>query len=112
MKVTIVQDDLTGHHSSSTTEVKVSVNGKSGVLDLTETSLAALTELVNGQGGDAIRRLFSSSSTTSKPRKRTTSNSERLATIRVWAKVNGYPDIKKQGRIAQEIQDKYDAAHK
>ena len=41
----------------------------------------------------------------------TTSDCERLRTIREWARDNGYPELGNRGRIAQHIVDEYEAAH-
>lgn len=37
-------------------------------------------------------------------------NAEHLAEVRAWAKLNGWPDIKDRGRVAQEVEEAYLAA--
>ena len=42
---------------------------------------------------------------------RQSSGNGELATIRAWAKLNGWPDLGDRGRVPQEAQDAYHAAH-
>lgn len=111
----IVTDDFDGKQIDAdlAETVKFSFEGKDYQLDLRpenygkmksdfEKWIAAASEVRptrGGRSGAGTRR--SSASGRSK---------EELAAIRSWANANGH-EVSERGRIAQSIQDAYDAAH-
>jgi Lsr2 len=114
MKVVKVADDLTGREldsDSPSVEVKISIDGKDIVLDLTPQSAEAIKAL----GTEAAPKLFAGIFRAEAPKTRTTKTAKTPAgdttKIREWAKANGFPDIKDRGSISKDVREKYDAAH-
>lgn len=111
---TLVTDDFDGKEIDEglAQEVEFSFEGKDYRLDLRpdnydkirrdfEKWIAAAAEVKPTRGRAATGTRRSSGSGRSK---------EELAEIRKWAGENGY-EVSARGRIAQEIQDAFDAAH-
>ena len=110
----IVADDLTGANltGQENTSVKITFDGKSASVDLSDASKAALADFVAGNGSDALARLLARSAAARPARSRSGSHSGRPAdgaAKRVWLRANGYPDLAERGKFSAEMNAAYDA---
>lgn len=123
-----ITSDLTGRsitYQSDTDapkEVKLSLNGKSGTIDLPADELAALETLIASGDASELRKLITDSSTVPSTSKRVRkpgtssgaapakSASPELEKVREWGKANGFK-VSDRGRIGKELTAAYSAAH-
>ena len=103
--VTRLIDDLDGSEASET--VQFGLDGKSFTVDLSKKNAAALRKALKPYV-DVGSQVRAPRGTASRGAQR--QSPDRLASIRQWARKNGY-EISDRGRIAREIQEAYDAAH-
>ena len=103
----ILVDDLDGGAADET--VTFALDGVSYEIDLSTKHAQELRDAFASWVGNA-RKV--SSHTSSRPTRRAGRNagSARATEIREWARENGY-QVNDRGRISQEIQSAYDAAH-
>lgn len=100
----IVADDLTGDDltGQENTKFKITFDGKSGEVDLSDASRAALADFVAGNGPDALAKLLAAQEAPATTRKRSRTakpgNTE-SATARTWARETpaGRQWVKAQG---------------
>ncbi len=107
--VTELTDDLDGGKADRT--VDFAVNGTSYELDLNNKNAKVLDKVLApyisaARKVRATRGRPATANTGGRPKSRTD-----LSAIREWAQANGY-QVSSRGRVAQEIQDAYDAASK
>lgn len=104
MRQTVVLDDITGRASSTTSEVKITVEGEEFVLDLEPASKDALLALVRGDPAP-IRRL------PPKPKTATNAPDQADATdinaaVREWARAKGL-HVADRGKVSGALVEEY-----
>ncbi|MCE0485791.1 histone-like nucleoid-structuring protein Lsr2 [Ornithinimicrobium sediminis] len=105
----ILEDDIDGSEASET--VEFSLDGVTYEIDLNDQHAAQLRDDFGKWVGQArrsggrrqTRRRSSGTSSSS-------SSSADLAKVREWGRANGYK-VSDRGRVSQELQDAYAAAH-
>ena len=104
----ILVDDLDGGAADET--VTFALDGISYEIDLSTKNAQELRDAFASWVGNA--RKVSSRTSTARPARRSSrsSGSARATEVREWARANGYT-VNDRGRISQEIQTAYDAAH-
>lgn len=114
----IVADDLTGADltGQENTQVKITFDGKSATVDLSDASRAALADFVAGNGSAALARLLAKSDAGKPSRARSAprSGTSDGAVKRVWLRANGYPNLAERGKFSAEMNAAYEthaAAH-
>jgi Lsr2 len=121
MRVTTINDDVTGLPVTDATEVKITIDGVTGTLDLSAESLAALRALAAGDGASALAALLAppeSTAKTSRPRSGKRSGDAKpvagtdapVDEIRAWAKGNGFT-VNDRGRVPKDAVAAFIAAH-
>jgi hypothetical protein len=105
----ILVDDLDGGAADET--VTFALDGVSYEIDLSAKNAQELRDSFASWVGNA-RKVSSRTTSSSRPARRggRSSGSARATEIREWARENGY-QVNDRGRISQEIQTAYDAAH-
>lgn len=105
----ILVDDVDGGAADET--VSFSLDGVSYEIDLSTAHAAELRDAFSTWVGHA-RKVSGRSSSASRPaaRRARTNGASRATEVREWARENGFT-VNDRGRISQEIQDAYDAAH-
>jgi len=103
--ITRLIDDLDGSEAAET--VEFGLDGKGYTVDLSKKNAAALRKALKPyvEAGSPLRAQRRASG-----RAAARHSPDRLASIREWARKNGY-DVADRGRIARDIQDAFDAAH-
>lgn len=106
--IVTLTDDLDGTKADRT--VSFSFDGSAYELELSKKNATAFEKVLQPyiQAGRKVRAQGSrarAAAVTTRPTSRTD-----LAEVRSWAKQNGY-GVFDRGRVAQSIQDAYDAAH-
>jgi hypothetical protein len=106
-KKIIIADDIDGTPDASS--YSFALNGETYEIDLSEANYTKLEEAL------APFIAVAAKATSRLPRERSasprsSSNKEELMKIRLWANDNGYT-VSGRGRVSQEIQDAYAAAH-
>ena len=105
----ILVDDLDGGAADET--VTFALDGFSYEIDLSTKNAQELRDAFASRVGNA--RKVSSRTSAARPARRSggrSSGSARATEVREWARANGYT-VNDRGRISQEIQTAYDAAH-
>ncbi|MDF9878566.1 histone-like nucleoid-structuring protein Lsr2 [Cellulosimicrobium cellulans] len=104
----ILVDDLDGGAADET--VTFALDGVSYEIDLSTKNAQELRDALASWVGNA--RKVSSRTSAARPARRSSrsSGSARATEVREWARSNGYT-VNDRGRISQEIQTAYDAAH-
>lgn len=119
-----ITSDLTGKSVTYPTEAeapkpaKITLNGKSGQIDLAADELAALETLISTGDAAELRKLISPAvpvpGRTRTRRGGGTSSgksaSPELAKIREWGRANGF-EVPDRGRLPKTLSDAYNAAH-
>jgi hypothetical protein len=108
----ILEDDMTGGEASET--VEFALDGVSYEIDLNDENAAQLREAFapwiaearRSGGRRQTRRRGGAAATTSGGAVK----SDELAKMREWGLANGYK-VSSRGRVSQELQDAYAAAH-
>lgn len=105
--ITTLTDDLDGSKADRT--IAFTFDGISYEIELSKKNATAFEKAVQPYVNAArkVRASAGRSSRTASPRSRSRSD---LSEIRAWAKESGL-DVSERGRIAQSLQDAYDAAH-
>ena len=108
----ILEDDMTGGEASET--VEFALDGVSYEIDLNDENAAQLREAFapwiaearrSGGRRQTRRRGGAGGGASGNPAK-----SDELAKMREWGRANGYK-VSSRGRVSQELQDAYAAAH-
>ncbi|WP_141391016.1 histone-like nucleoid-structuring protein Lsr2 [Cellulosimicrobium cellulans] len=104
----ILVDDLDGGAADET--VTFALDGVSYEIDLSTKNAQELRDALASWVANA--RKVSSRTSAARPARRSSrsSGSARATEVREWARSNGYT-VNDRGRISQEIQTAYDAAH-
>jgi hypothetical protein len=107
--ITVVRDDLDGTviEEGKGENIRFSVNNTSYVMDLTTENAVAFRDAIKPYIDAAVKEVSSLPRSSSSAPK---SNKEELQKIRQWAKDNGH-QVSDRGRVSQEIQNAYHAAH-
>lgn len=121
-----ITSDLTGKSVTYPTEaeapkpVKITLNGKSGQIDLAADELAALEALISTGDAAELRKLISPAVAVTVPGRTRTrrgggtssgkSASPELSKIREWGRANGF-EVPDRGRLPKTLTDAYSAAH-
>lgn len=108
--IVTLTDDLDGSKADRT--IAFSFDGTNYEIELSKKNATAFEKALKPYL-DAARRTRSSSAGRSRTTTGATSRARTrtdLAQIREWAVANGH-DVSERGRIAQTVQDAYDAAH-
>jgi hypothetical protein len=103
----LLVDDLDGSDADET--VSFGLDGKTYEIDLTTANADKLREILEPYA-EAARKI---SGRRGKPAagKRTEVGAD-SATIRAWARSNGWPDLKNRGRVPAEARDAFEKANK
>lgn len=109
----ILEDDMSGGEASET--VEFALDGVSYEIDLNDDNAAKLRETLapwiaearRSGGRRQTRRRSSGSSASSNGG---SAKSDELAQMREWGRANGFK-VSSRGRVSQELQDAYAAAH-
>lgn len=109
----VVTDDLDG--SSNAETVTFAFDGVSYEIDLSKKNRTALEKALKPYIAAGRKASSGRAATRGAGRSRrgtsAASHREELAAIRTWARANGWPDLGERGRIPQDVQDAYHAAH-
>lgn len=103
---TIYIDDLTGDQSDDVKTVRFGIDGREYEIDLNAENHDKLTNLLNPYILAARRRGRSAPTA----RKAATSASADSATIREWAKQQGF-EVSERGRVPANVRASYEKAH-
>ena len=109
----IIASDLTGSDltGQENTSRKITVDGKSYSVDLSESELAALVTFAAGQGSDALAALLVRNAPARPARSRSGSRTAKPAdgaAKREWLRANGYPTLGERGKFTGEMNAAYD----
>lgn len=99
-------DDLTGKDADET--VTFGLDGKTYEIDLTTKNADKLREILEPYAG-AGRKLSGRRKPAAGQRTEVGADS---ATIRAWARSNGWPDLASRGRVPAEVRDAFEKANK
>lgn len=110
--ITVLRDDLDGTviEDGKGETIKFAVNNTSYTIDLTTENAAAFRNALQPYLDAAAKEVGSLPRERGTKSSKGSGNKEELQKIRQWAKDNGY-DVSERGRVAQSIQDAYNAAH-
>lgn len=102
---TIHIDDLTGEENDLVKSRKLSLDGKSGNVDLGDAAYNALEAFILKADPTLLRELLAPP-----PAVRVRRSREDSAEIRAWARANGH-EVSDNGRIPGPVTEAYDKAH-
>ena len=105
--ITHYTDDIDGGKAEGT--IAFSFDGTSYEIDLSKKNRAAF-EKVLAPYVKAARKTRATRGRAPATKRSSAAGRERLQAIREWAKAQGI-DIAERGRISQDVQNQYDAAH-
>lgn len=97
-------DDITGEEAAET--VRFGLDGKSYLIDLSDTSAKELRDALAGY----IESARAERTPAPARQLRAVVDREQLQAIRVWARTHGWPDVKDRGRVAADVLAAYHAA--
>ena len=105
-KKVLVVDDLDGSEGAET--VQLSFNGNTVELDLGPKNVEKIEKFLAPymDAGRRAKTTVVKKSKNSPPEKKA-----QLDAIRNWARKNGWPDLSNLGRIPQDVEDAFHAAH-
>ena len=112
--VTLFTDDLTGEESAEIDTYTILVNGAGVEIDLTPDShdklMEALGPFLHAEGARRVRDGSTSKTRRTRGAQAGSTKSDDSATIRTWAKEQGY-EVNDRGRVSATVREAYEKAH-
>ena len=112
--VTLYTDDLTGEESAEIDTYTILINGAGVEIDLTPDShdklLEALNPFLHAEGARRVRGGASGSGRRTRGAAARSTTSDDSASIRAWAKEQGY-EVNDRGRVSATVREAYEKAH-